>query len=533
MLASEVANTDWLPVAQEFPFVAPDTLVANIVDAALEAGIEASAMIVRLTDRQIEAVASRPDLLPSSRRRDVLRAKAMRLSELELFDVSCREGAFGTTTNGTYVPAEIDAYDEDFWRMLGLYLAEGHQSRDGDRVRICWAFHPTAEDDLVTFVAGYWTRLGVKATVRGLETTMQVSISSRILGAWFTATGLGANCDEKAIPDMAWSMAPWHKRALLRGLWDGDGSWSKLSRGPSVTFEFGTVSKRLADGMLRLLGDLGIVARVKVGRSAKSTTDAYFLSISGADQIEQSLWLFPEEEQEAIRRSIAGQSKRIAPTGYRRLSKNAAWVRVVDSHRTPFSGTVYSLEVPNAGTVVTTAGLVVHNCFPKDSRALVRIAEEAGYDFGLLRGVITVNDEQYERVTAKVVQAAGGSVEGVTVGVWGLSFKARTDDRRDSPAIEIIRRLLARGATVRAFDPTVAEGATASDLDGIVVCGDPYAAAEGATVLALLTEWDEFRWLDFDKVRSLLASPTVVDARNLLDPAALRRRGFTYEGVGR
>ena len=173
------------------------------------------------------------------------------------------------------------------------------------------------------------------------------------------------------------------------------------------------------------------------------------------------------------------------------------------------------------------------SCFPKDSRALVRIAEEAGYDFGLLRGVITVNDEQYERVTAKVVQAAGGSVADVTIGVWGLSFKARTDDRRDSPSIEIIRRLIAKGATVRAFDPTVSETDASADLDGVVVVGDPYAAAEGATVLALLTEWDEFRWLDFDKVRSLLASPTIVDARNLLDPAALRRRGFTYEGVGR
>jgi UDPglucose 6-dehydrogenase len=169
------------------------------------------------------------------------------------------------------------------------------------------------------------------------------------------------------------------------------------------------------------------------------------------------------------------------------------------------------------------------SCFPKDSRALVRIAEDAGYDFGLLKGVITVNTEQYERVATKIEQAAGGSLDGVTVGVWGLTFKARTNDLRDSPSLEVIARLRERGATtIKAYDPTVTTA-----LDGIEICGDAYAACEGAAVLAVLTEWDEFRWLDFDKVAAAMSAPTVVDARNLLDPSALRRRGFAYVGVGR
>ncbi|MER3452506.1 MAG: UDP-glucose 6-dehydrogenase [Acidimicrobiia bacterium] len=168
------------------------------------------------------------------------------------------------------------------------------------------------------------------------------------------------------------------------------------------------------------------------------------------------------------------------------------------------------------------------SCFPKDTRALIRTAEEAGYDFSLLRGVIAVNEEQFERVTDKIVRVAGGSVEGATVAVWGLTFKARTDDLRDSPALEIVGRLAERGAWVRAYDPAVRR-----PLDGMEVCADPYAVCEEAAVLAVLTEWDEFRWLDFDKVRELLAAPRVVDARNLLDPVALRRRGFVYEGVGR
>jgi UDPglucose 6-dehydrogenase len=177
------------------------------------------------------------------------------------------------------------------------------------------------------------------------------------------------------------------------------------------------------------------------------------------------------------------------------------------------------------------------SCFPKDSRALVRIAEDAGYDFGLLKGVITVNDEQFERVTAKAIELVGGSVEGLTLAAWGLTFKARTDDLRDSPALAIVQRLRAAGAHIRAYDPSIGGsgvGARQVDLvEGIELVADPYAACEGAAALLVLTEWDEFRWLDFDKVGATLAAKRVVDARNLLDRESLRRRGFAYLGVGR
>ena len=168
------------------------------------------------------------------------------------------------------------------------------------------------------------------------------------------------------------------------------------------------------------------------------------------------------------------------------------------------------------------------SCFPKDTRAMVHIAEEAGYDFHLLRGVVAVNDEQLRRVAEKVVAAAGGSVEGKRIGVWGLTFKARTDDLRESPSLSIIAHLVERGAIVRGYDPS-----GPGPLEGIEVVDDPYAAIEGAEVLAVLTEWDEFRWLDIDKVADLMAARNVVDARNLLDRAVLVRRGFEYQGIGR
>jgi UDPglucose 6-dehydrogenase len=173
------------------------------------------------------------------------------------------------------------------------------------------------------------------------------------------------------------------------------------------------------------------------------------------------------------------------------------------------------------------------SCLPKDTAALVHIAESAGYDFALLRGAMAQNDEQLDRVVKKITEAAGGSLESVAVAVWGLTFKADTDDRRCSPAAEITGRLVRAGAKVTAYDPTVATNEEGHDLIGVTLSADPYEACRGAAVVALLTEWDEFRWLDFEKVADLMDHASVVDARNLLDPRALRNKGFDYTGIGR
>jgi len=171
------------------------------------------------------------------------------------------------------------------------------------------------------------------------------------------------------------------------------------------------------------------------------------------------------------------------------------------------------------------------SCLPKDTRALLNAAQQAGYDFELLAGVIEANERQGDRVLSKIRAAVGGSLDGRAVAVWGLTFKAGTDDRRDSPAVAITKRLQSEGARVTAYDPTV-RGEVA-ELPGVELTVDPYAACEGANVLVVLTEWEELRWLDFDKVRELLGAPCVVDTRNVLDPAALRRLGFAYTGIGR
>ena len=168
------------------------------------------------------------------------------------------------------------------------------------------------------------------------------------------------------------------------------------------------------------------------------------------------------------------------------------------------------------------------SCFPKDSRALLRMADDVDYEFAILRSVVEMNQRQFDWVTEKIVAGAGGTVDGRTVAVWGLTFKARTDDMRESPALHIIERLRERGARIRAFDPMIRH-----EVEGIEVCGDVYAACQEADVLAVLTEWEDFRWVDFGKVGEAMAKRVIVDARNLLDPAPLRRAGFIYDGIGR
>jgi UDPglucose 6-dehydrogenase len=167
------------------------------------------------------------------------------------------------------------------------------------------------------------------------------------------------------------------------------------------------------------------------------------------------------------------------------------------------------------------------SCFPKDTRALISIAEEAGYDFSLLKGVVAVNDEQFDRVVGKVANKI--DLNGARIAMLGLAFKAGTDDTRESPAIAMAERFVAAGATVRAFDPAVRE----VPITGVEIVDDAYAACEGADALVVATEWDEFKWLDLDKVAGAMAQLHIVDARNLLDRGAIRRRGFTYQGVGR
>jgi len=172
------------------------------------------------------------------------------------------------------------------------------------------------------------------------------------------------------------------------------------------------------------------------------------------------------------------------------------------------------------------------SCFPKDSRALIKIAQDANYSFDLLKGVITVNDEQFNRVVDKIVQAIGGDVNGKTIAIWGFTFKAGTDDLRDSPSIQVIQRLINRGAKVQGFDPTVANLKTGIP-ENVKVCGSAIEATVGADALAVLTEWEDFKWVSPIEVAAVMRGKQIIDARNLLSRKDWERAGFDYQGIGR
>jgi UDPglucose 6-dehydrogenase len=535
-LAGELTRDDWLPLAAGAPVDATTSTPrveasANVLAAVTSDLITPPEVIHRLSPSGYADVQQRADRLPTPRRYDVLRNGTIRLDELAELELPPSGGTYGTAKNGTYVPDHLPM-DGDFWRMIGLFLAEGHISTDGSRERIAWSFHPTGENDLVEFVAGYWTALDVKVAVRRMTTTCQVSISSRLLAGWMEEVlGLGRDCYTKRLPNEVWTAPPAHQRAALRGLWDGDGSWSLVNGGPSVVLEYGTVSQPLADGMLRLLGHLGIVASMRTGRTAKSCVDTYWLRISGADQVESALWLFPDDEADEIRRAVAGQQKRIAPTGYRRLEGDTAWLRVTETRRHDYRGPVYSVEVPGAHTVVSTGGLVTHNCFPKDVDAFLHLSRNVGYDFRLLEEVARINAGQRDAVLGKLRDELW-HLSGKTITVLGAAFKPGTDDLRESPALHLARALVDEGATVRIYDPVALDGVRQQmpDLDTFA---DPIEALAGAHAAVVATDWPEIVKLDLGEVKAALDYPILVDGRNCLDPAAAKAAGLRYHGIGR
>ena len=187
---------------------------------------------------------------------------------------------------------------------------------------------------------------------------------------------------------------------------------------------------------------------------------------------------------------------------------------------------------PRIGKAFLDAGVGFGGfCFPKDIEAFVAIAEKLGVEFRLLKEVARINAQQRELLIKKIEDRVW-NLKHKTIGVWGLSFKPNTDDMRFAPAIDVIHRLTAAGAVVRAYDPQAMQEAKQC-LNGATLCRTMYDAAAGSDCLVLLTEWPQFQQADWRRVKRVMAHPVVVDGRNCLDPAILRKQGFEYAGIGR
>jgi UDPglucose 6-dehydrogenase len=174
------------------------------------------------------------------------------------------------------------------------------------------------------------------------------------------------------------------------------------------------------------------------------------------------------------------------------------------------------------------------SCFPKDVKALVRTARDAGSEMLVVHAVDEANDVQ-KAILAPRLEKFLGSLKDKTIALWGLAFKPRTDDMREAPALTLINVLLAAGASVRAYDPKAIPQAKklVGERPGLTFCNRSYDAAEGADALVLVTEWNEFREPDFDRIKGLMRRPAIFDGRNIFNPKYLREKGFHYEGIGR
>jgi len=172
------------------------------------------------------------------------------------------------------------------------------------------------------------------------------------------------------------------------------------------------------------------------------------------------------------------------------------------------------------------------SCFPKDVKALIKTAKQNGYEMRILQSVEDVNDDQKSVLFGKIMHHFGGDIKGKHFAIWGLSFKPNTDDMREAPSVVLINKLLAKGATVTAYDPVAMHEATRDLGNTIVYAQDEYHAAQGADALCLVTEWSDFRVPQWDKVKSALKGHVLFDGRNLYDANEMRNKGFAYYGIG-
>jgi UDPglucose 6-dehydrogenase len=445
-----------------------------------------------------------------------------------------REDLSLCTTRGggrTYIPAIIPA-DEQFWRFIGYYLGEGHITDDTSghdattRRRVGLSLHPTAESEYVRDVESYYERLGIRYHTTRQETATAITVSSRVFAEFLEWLGCGTDSCSAAVPDTAFQSTPDERVALLSGLFRGDGRVAYPNHS-TVAYEYGSVSEELIDGMTLLLHSLGIVPSYEPSTSAEAAQPAHVLRVSAKRQVVRLKGMVPPEERDRIDDRLAEYDRDIAPTGHTADGGfTSVPVRDITVEETPTE--VYSLEVADEHTFVTTDGLVVHNCFPKDVAAIVAAAEGTGYDPAVLNAAVEVNDRQPERLVAlladHLTEHRNRGFEGAEIAVLGLAFKPGTDDMRNSRAIPVIHDLRSRGATVTAYDPVAADNAP-EYVDDVTYADSAAAALDGADGAVVVTDWDEFAALD--EAFDAMTIPIVVDGRRIVE----RRTGIIYEGL--
>jgi UDPglucose 6-dehydrogenase len=542
--AAAVAPGDHLMALTELPAIEQAqslNLIELLKGTALEQDVSVAPADNAFSERYPQFVAAIPAAMlqypDEIRQHNRMSLRLFRhLSAAGVLDVPAEKLQLYTANDAATKINAVIPVDADLLRFCGYYLAEGYLScevgrADAVRQRVGICFHEN-EAEYIADVQRILSRWGLKFTPWQATHALTTIVSSRIL-AWLLNDILrvGTRSEDKALPRLAFNVSPELRRELIRGAFSGDGSVNIAKSGHNLMLVYATVSKTLADGMALLLQTVGVVPSIYPRWMHKSKQLAYFLALCGYEQISTLRHAFGDKRRAQIDGLLAGEERHLQQRGFNRHGPFAT-LKVREVKHENVETMVYSMET-STGTLIASSGLISHNCFPKDVKALAHMGAEAGLHPQLLNAVMEINQDQRRQVVDKLVSLLGG-LRGATVGVLGLAFKPNTDDMREAASIDIIHWLLAQGAQVRAYDPVAMETAQ-QVLSGLPVtyCKTSYEVAQEADALVVVTEWNEFKSLNMLRIHDSMRRPVLIDGRNIYEPAEMQRLGFMYRGMGR
>ncbi len=547
--AAAVVPGDRLMALCELPAVKQASTL-NLIELLQDTDLEADVYVKPVDNTFSEQYKQFAAAIPSAmckypheiKRRNYMSLRLFRyLSELGAIDIPAEKLQLYTAKGAATVINALIPVDADLLRLCGYYLAEGYIGLDTGRggavrERVGFSFQEQ-EREYITDVQCILQGWGLKFIERNATHALTTVVSSRIF-CWLLRDVLrcGTRSEDKALPRLAFNASPELRMELIRGAFSGDGAVTTVQDGRNMMLEYATVSKALADGMTLLLQTIGIIPSIRTRWMNKSTREAYILRVSGYEQLAMLKDAFGNKRRALINDTLASYQRHIQPHGYER---HGAFVTLIvrEVEQEDVETMVYSMET-STGTLIASSGLISHNCFPKDVRALAYMADEAGLHPQMLHAVLEINQDQRRRVVDKLTSILG-SLRGCTIGVLGLAFKPNTDDMREAPAVDIIRWVTGQGAQVRAYDPVAAETGREAlkregvRMDAITFCEDAYEVAAGADALVVVTEWNEFKSLNMGQMRTAMHRPVLIDGRNIYEPSEMIRLGFVYRGMGR
>ncbi len=417
--------------------------------------------------------------------------------------------------------------DEDFARFIGYYVAAGWISHK----RFYLSFF-TEESEYIEDAKCILRKLGIKCLERLDNNHLIFIISSELLSYLFdNILHCGVNAYQKNIPSQIFYSPSKIKFEFFKGLFRGNGTISLPNKSKTLTVEYCTVSKKLADSLSILLQSFKIVSSVRTWYQKKLTLETYLIIINGLEHTNLigkgfgKKWL-PYQ-------AISEKQRNVRPRNYR-STDSFSMIKVKSLTKTVYRGKVYSIETGNAH-LISTGGILIHNCFPKDVQALARTAQKTGIETKILDAVEEVNKKQQLVLFEKIKKHFKAHLKGCRFALWGLAFKADTDDMRSASSCKIMEALWAEGAIVQAYDPKAMLEARRlyGEHPNLVLCESAEACLQNADALIIVTEWKIFRTPDFDLIKNCLSQAVIFDGRNLYDPQKMRQQGFTYYAIGR